>query len=230
MPTHDEIYREQAERYEEMIRRQPDLSEVVNAICSFEGLDVLDLGAGTGRLSTFLAQEAGSLLCTDASQAMLDVLDRKLTELGIPRNWKTLAADHRRLPIPDRSFDLAVSGWSICYLASSSRPDWRRDLGDVIAELRRVLRPNGTIVIFETMGTGTETPAPPDFLTAYYAALEEEYGFKHRWIRMDYRFDSAAEAKQRTEFFFGEALAQQVEVNDWATVPECAGVWWATFP
>ncbi len=226
MTSHEAIYKNEAQAYEDMIRRQPDMAEQVRAIRDYAGLDVLDMGAGTGRLSGFLARDARSLVCTDASRSMLDVLDAKLTAAGLPRNWTTIVADHRKLPLPDASVDLVVSGWSVCYLTNANEPEWRRNLADILAEVQRVLRPGGTVVLFETMGTGTESPNPPEFLTPYYEALEREHGFRHKWFRADYAFDSADEAARRTKFFFGEALAEKVEANGWATVPECAGMWW----
>lgn len=226
MASHDEIYRSQADAYEDMIARQPDLSDTLRAIRDYRGLDVLDMGAGSGRLSRFLVQEARSLVCTDLSRPMLDVLDRRLAALAAPGSWTSLEADHRRLPLQDASVDLAVSGWSVCYLANADEPGWEDNLAQVMAELERVLRPGGTIVLFETMGTATETPNPPSFLTPYYERLERQYGFAHQWIRTDYRFDSVADAIRRTEFFFGPEVAAAIERHGWATVPECAGIWW----
>lgn len=226
MASHDEIYRSQADAYEDMIARQPDLSGTVRAIRDYRGLDVLDMGAGSGRLARFLAPETGSLVCTDLSRQMLDVLDRRLGTLAAPGSWTSVEADHRKLPLADASVDLAVSGWSVCYLANADEPDWESNLAQVMAELARVLRPGGTMILFETMGTATETPNPPPFLTPYYGLLERQYGFAHKRIRMDYRFESAADAIKRTEFFFGPEVAAVIERHGWATVPECAGVWW----
>lgn len=226
MTSHDEIYFTQADAYEAMVSRQPDLAEIVKEIRPFRDLDVLDLGAGSGRIASFIAPEAKSLICTDASRPMLNMLDHKLMKRDLPRNWTIVEADHRNLPIPDSSVDLAISGWSICYLASSNNREWEDNLALIVAELRRVLKPNGTIIIFETMGTGTETPNPPPFLTSYYSHLENEYGFEHKWIRTDYQFETVAEAIENTEFFFGEEMATQIANNQWTTVPECAGVWW----
>lgn len=226
MPNHNEVYSTQASRYEEMIRRQPNLLAVVNEIRPFRNLDILDLGAGSGRLSAFLAPEAKSLVCTDTHVPMLEVLDEKLSHLKIPRNWLTVESDHRNLPFSDSRFDLVISGWSICYLASSNNDNWQINLEKVFSEIYRVLKPNGTIIIFETMGTGTETPYPPDFLKDYYIELENKYGFDHRWIRMDYEFDNVAEAVKYTEFFFEEELIRKINDNRWSVVPECAGIWW----
>ncbi|MEC0201905.1 class I SAM-dependent methyltransferase [Paenibacillus lautus] len=223
------IYDKQAEAYEAMISKQPDLAEVIYEKRPYEGLDVLDLGAGSGRLSMVLARDARSLICTDIAQPMLDILDDKLSELYDSRNWTTVVADHRSLPVDSSSVDLIVSGWSISYLADSSHKEWRENLELVMAELQRVLRPGGTILILETMGTGTETPNPPDFLTGYYAQLEHQYGFSHQWIRTDYVFDTVEEALQNTGFFFGEELTDKIHANQWSTVPECAGIWWKHF-
>ncbi|WP_037287892.1 class I SAM-dependent methyltransferase [Saccharibacillus sacchari] len=229
MSSHQQIYRNQTEAYEFMIGRQPSMLPFINDIHSVKGLDVLDLGAGSGRISGVIAKDAKSLICTDASAEMLELLDRKLTEQGIERNWKTIVADHRSLPIPDDSVDLVVSGWSICYLADSDDGEWANHLRQVMAEIRRVLRPGGNVLIFETMGTGKETPNPPDFLASYYAALEKEYGFEHKWTRLDYDFDNVEQAKDCTGFFFGEELTRKIEERKWATVPECAGIWWKTY-
>ncbi|GMK40666.1 hypothetical protein PCCS19_37220 [Paenibacillus sp. CCS19] len=226
MTSHEEIYQDSSLLYEEMISRQPDLTGIIKEIKPFQGLDVLDLGAGSGRLSSIIASEAKSLISTDISSAMLELLDKKLTLRGLNRNWITAVADHRSLPIADASIDLAVSGWSICYLTNTDNSDWEQNLAFVQDELTRVVRPNGTIIIFETMGTGTETPNPPEFLTAYYDQLVNKYGFEHKWIRTDYTFGDVTEAKQKTEFFFGTELAQRIEENGWSTVPECAGIWW----
>lgn len=222
----DEIYDKQAQAYEAMVSRQPDLSELIHRVKPYEGLDVLDLGAGSGRLTMLLAADARSLICTDISQPMLDILDDKCSEALDSRNWTTMVADHRNLPVASSSVDLIVSGWSISYLADSSHEEWRENLELVMSELHRVLRPGGTILILETMGTGTETPNPPDFLTGYYAQLEQQYGFSHQWIRTDYVFDTVEEALLHTGFFFGEELTDKIIANQWSTVPECAGVWW----
>lgn len=226
MATHEQIYQNQSDIYELMISKQPELSEVVREIRNFQDLVVLDLGAGTGRLSGVVAKDAGSLICTDISASMLELLDQKLIEQGLERNWTTIVADHRELPLDDKSIDLAVSGWSIGYLANTDNDNWAENLERVMSELHRVLKPHGTIIIFETMGTGTETPNPPGFLTKYYTALEEEYGFQHKWIRMDYTFSHVEEVRQCTEFFFGEELGRKILDNEWSTVPECAGIWW----
>ncbi|MDU0203082.1 class I SAM-dependent methyltransferase [Paenibacillus sp. MAH-36] len=225
MPNHDEIYKSKAETYDLLISKQPSLLDVIESIHPVEGLDILDLGAGSGRLTRVLAPKAKSIMAVDASEAMLRVTANSLQEAGL-HNWSIQVADHRALPVRANSYDLIVSGWSICYLGSSDIPNWQENIRQVMAEIKRVLRPGGCVIIFETFGTGSTFPNPPGFLRAYYDLLENEFGMSHMWIRTDYQFDSLEEAERLSRFFFGDDLAQQVVKEGWRQLPECAGVWW----
>ncbi|ATF11330.1 class I SAM-dependent methyltransferase [Brevibacillus sp. HB1.2] len=227
MPNHEQIYKNQAEQYDLMISRQPRLLAVIEEITPIKGQDVIDLGAGSGRLTSVLAPHAKSILALDASAAMLEVNAQQLTQAGLT-NWKTNVADHRELPVDDNSADVLVAGWTVCYLTSSEVPNNELHLEKIIQEMKRVLRPGGTIIIMETMGTGYETPHPPHFLTQYYSLLETKYGFSHKWIRLDYQFKDIAEAERLSRFFFGDELADRVAREKLVTLPECAGVWWLT--
>jgi ubiquinone/menaquinone biosynthesis C-methylase UbiE len=225
LPDHSNIYLEKAQQYELLISKQPGLAHVIGEIKNFDGLDVVDLGAGTGRLAAALAPRAKSIVALDASRAMLDIAARKLAQTGLT-SWRTEAADHRKLPLERHSADLVVSGWSLCYLTNTNVPEWERNLNEIIGEIKRVLRPGGTVVILETLGTGTDAPDAPDFLRGYYSALTDVYGFSHKWIRTDYEFEHIGQAVELAEFFFGAELAERVKANHWVRLPECAGIWW----
>lgn len=80
--------------------------------------------------------------------------------------------------------------------------NWEQNISEVIGEIKRALRINGTVIIFETLGTGSETPSAPDFLQPYYSKLVHDYGFSHKWIRTDYTFDNVKQAEELTRFFF----------------------------
>lgn len=100
----------------------------------------------------------------------------------------------------------------------------------MIAEMRRILKPNGTLILIETLGTGNKQPQPPhEGLAALYAWWADTYGLQHRWIRTDYQFESVAEAAELTGFFFGDAFAERVITEQLEIVPECTGLWWKTF-
>jgi ubiquinone/menaquinone biosynthesis C-methylase UbiE len=226
MPTEQEVYLQHAEQYERLIQREDYHNHILRAveqICPLKGLDVIDLGAGTGRLTRLLAPNVGTIRAYDSSAHMLSKAQSSLHALGVS-NWQTAVADHRQIPVPNASADLVIAGWSFCYLAVWGGEKWREDLEAGFQEIMRILRPGGFVILLETMGTGEESPNPPAHLANYYTWLAGQ-GFKSSWIRTDYRFKSLEEAAELTKFFFGRKLGREVELKKWIILPECTGVW-----
>ena len=221
------IYQSEGDRYEAMVARedyQGNIEKALDEIVKVDELDVLDLGAGTGRLTLILALRAKSVRAFDASAEMLRVCRERLVAGGFS-NWQVDVADHRQLPITDHSADLVVSGWSVAYLAVWNPETWKVELEKWLGEMKRVLRPGSYIVLFESLTTGNETPVRLDHLKEYYPWLDE-VGFQNKWIRTDYKFESIDEAEDMARFFFGDELGDKVRKNNWVILPECTGVWW----
>ena len=228
MTDYARIYSEQADSYERLVAHEDYQGNILAALAQIKplaGLDVVELGAGTGRLTCMLAPLVKTIRAYDISAPMLEVAAAKLRASRL-QNWKMGVADHRDLPVDDGAADLAIAGWSICYTVGDYGAGWQRELRKALDEMKRVLRPGGTIIILETLGTGHSTPSPPDEVVAYLAFLEAEAGFSSTWIRTDYRFASREEAKEVTGFFFGEAMVGNVTGTDPVILPECTGVWW----
>jgi ubiquinone/menaquinone biosynthesis C-methylase UbiE len=226
MPNHHEIYRMHAGHYQQMISKQPNLLPIIEKIRPPAGLDIADIGAGTGRFTVPLAAAARSIIALDSSEAMLEWNAARLQALELS-NWRTIVTDHcTRWPLPDHSIDLAIAGWTVSYVANNDVLNWRANLEHCMFELQRVLRPGGTSILFETLGTGCEAPSAPKFLKEYYHCLTEKYHFSHQWIRTDYTFDDLTQAERLTRFFFGDSLADHVIRERLIHLPECAGVWW----
>lgn len=221
------IYQSDADRYEALISHedyQANIPRIMDEIVDVAGLDVLDLGAGTGRLTLLLAPRVKSMRAFDASAEMLRVCRERLLASGLS-NWQVDVADHRQLPVPDHSADLVVSGWSVSYLAVWNPDHAEQELDTWLAEMQRVLRQGGTILLLETLGTGHEKPFHLEHVEPVYRWLDA-HGFRNKWIRTDYRFGSLEEAEDLTRFFFGDELGNRLRQNNWVTLPECTGVWW----
>jgi ubiquinone/menaquinone biosynthesis C-methylase UbiE len=227
MTDHKIIYQQKADLYERLIARedyQSNLLTELKKITQLNGKDVVDLGSGTGRLAYLLAPHAKSVHALDLSPHMLGVAARRLRnqQLG---NWQVTTGDHRQIPLPNKSADLVVSGWSICYLVVWEGEDWKGEVESALLEMKRVLRSGGTMIIVETLGTGKEHPVESDDLYPYFTFLESR-GFQRSWIRTDYRFDSREEALELVEFFFGEEMVREIGNENKPILPECTGLWW----
>lgn len=99
------------------------------------GLEVLDLGCGTGRHSLWLASAGATVTGVDFSEGMLEEARAKPGAEAV----RFLAHDLQQpLPLAAGSFDLVVSGLVLEHLAA---------LDAFFAEARRVLRPGGRAVV-----------------------------------------------------------------------------------
>lgn len=231
MKDDSSIYFHHAEQYERLVSRedyQGNLPKTIAAILPLEKLSVVEMGAGTGRVTRLLAPVVRDILALDNSLPMLRIAQSALINMGC-NNYNLAVGDHRHLPVKDNIADLIISGWSLCYLVSQGEgepyPDWQFSLETATNEIGRILRIGGTCVIIETLGTGFEAPHLPEHLKIYYQWLNNR-GFLSTWTRTDYRFHSLIEAEELTRFFFGDKLAQDVIKNQWTILPECTGIWW----
>jgi arsenite methyltransferase len=104
------------------------------------GERIIDVGCGPGFYVAELLGEVGpegSVLGVDAAEAMLAVAARRCEGY---QNAYFRQADASSLPAADESFDAALSVQVMEYVP---------DVGAALAEIRRVLRPGGRVVIWD---------------------------------------------------------------------------------
>jgi demethylmenaquinone methyltransferase/2-methoxy-6-polyprenyl-1,4-benzoquinol methylase len=105
---------------------------------------VLDACCGTGDLAVAATEAGGTVTGIDFSERMLERARRKSDAV----DW--VQGDALALPFPDGSFDAATVGFGVRNL---------NDLERGIVELRRVLRPGGSLAILEiTQPSGLLAP------------------------------------------------------------------------
>lgn len=107
---------------------------VVNAVAPRAGERILDLAAGTGTSSAPFVERGATVVPCDFSLGMLTVGRRRQPTLPF------VAGDALRLPFADESFDAVTMSFG---LRNTADPD------QALAEIRRVTRPGGRVVVCE---------------------------------------------------------------------------------
>lgn len=100
-----------------------------------EGRRVLEIGCGRGGFSRYLASRGADLVAADFSPAAVQVADRLLTP---HEGARAIVADIEAIPFERDSFDLVVSLDTIEHVPHPT---------GAVAELVRVLRPGGQLVL-----------------------------------------------------------------------------------
>lgn len=93
---------------------------------------VLDVGAGTGRLSLSLASKGAQVTALDVSPKMLEAIQRK------NKNIQTIVGDAESLPFGDNSFDMVTAAFLIVHL---------KDLRLFFDEVYRILKDGGVFMV-----------------------------------------------------------------------------------
>lgn len=147
-----------------------------------EGRDVLDIACGEGYGSAMLAAHARSVCGVDISAEA--VAHATATYAGI-KGLRFIPGDAAAIPLPDDSIDLVVSFETI------EHHDRHEEM---LAEIRRVLRPDGILII----------SSPNRVVYSELAGYHNEFHIKE----LDFaEFDAVLKSQFPTVAYFGQRLA-----------------------
>ena len=127
------------------------------AIAPRKGMRILDLAAGTGTLSAALIAHGAEVVAADFSEGMLAEGRKRYADNPL---IEFVWADAMALPFDDNSFDAATISYGLRNIS---------DPKQAIAEMRRVVKPGGRVVIAE-------------FSTPPSAIVRAPYGFYGRHV------------------------------------------------
>jgi ubiquinone/menaquinone biosynthesis C-methylase UbiE len=118
------------------------------------GESVLDVGCGTGTLAIAAKRHVGSTgpVCgIDASPEMIERAIDKARKAGVEIAFETAFA--QSLPFPDGRFDVALSTVMLHHLPRQAREE-------CVAEIRRVLKPGGRLLVVDFAGASRRGKGP----------------------------------------------------------------------
>jgi ubiquinone/menaquinone biosynthesis C-methylase UbiE len=102
------------------------------------GTQALEVGPGSGFMTTALAQREFIVATAEATPRMLDTVRRRVETAGVGPRVRPLAADAHHLPFADGAFRLVVALGVV---------PWLRSAPLAVAEMTRVLEPGGYLVL-----------------------------------------------------------------------------------
>ena len=127
------------------------LPRVINAACAMksaeplrrrvcDGLagDVVEIGFGSGLNIPFYPDSIAQVAAVEPVDLGWKLAGKRLGETSVPVRRSGL--DGQSLPLADDSFDAALSTWTLCTIP---------DVAAALRELRRVLKPGGTLHFVE---------------------------------------------------------------------------------
>ena len=122
----------------------------IGCIGDVAGLDVVELGCGTAYISAWFARNGARPIGVDPTPAQLATARRMMRETGI--EFPLVEAAGESVPLPDASFDLAISEYGASLWADPA--GW-------LPEAARLLRPGGRL-IFMTNSTISQLCMPDE--------------------------------------------------------------------
>jgi len=103
---------------------------------------VLDIATGTGDLAILIAQtSAEKIIGLDISAGMLEVGKTKINQKNLSHKIEMVLADSENIPYDDNTFDAITVAFGVRNFETLEKG---------LAEILRVLKPNGVFVILET--------------------------------------------------------------------------------
>jgi ubiquinone/menaquinone biosynthesis C-methylase UbiE len=104
------------------------------------GETVLEVGAGTGFITTILADTGYNVLATDLSPSMLSLAAENIKMSGIADRVQFVTCDAESLNVQDNTFPAVVSRWVIWTLPRPKK---------ALAEMVRTLAPGGRLILID---------------------------------------------------------------------------------
>lgn len=153
---------------------------------------VLDIGAGNGFTAVRLTTPQRTIIPLEPDPHMIDHT--------LPLVWAQGVA--QAIPFHDNTFDAVYATWAFFF-------DDIADLEVGLQEAARILKDGGLLAIVDNAGNDEFCGLAPRNIASNRDGWLVR-GFEETILSTSYQFDSVAEARKLTSFYFGEQVGEQV--------------------
>lgn len=227
MPSMYKIYQKNSFEYDELVNNEDyngNLNRYLLDNFNFNNKSVIELGAGTGRVSKVYAEFAKKVFLYDRSKHMLEKANENLRDILTPIEYGVL--DNNEIHKIKTKADIVIEGWSFGHTVIDNQENLFESVKKLVNDCIKIASDNGIIIFIETLGTNSKTPKAPDInLAKFYSLLENEYNFNRTVLETDYKFKSNQEAKRISGFFFGNNFLNNLSFEEEGIIKEYTGVW-----
>lgn len=164
---------------------------------------IVEVGAGTGRLTLDLVDRARELVAVEPAAPLRELLEQKLSRADHRCRVQVAHGFFDSLPVDDDSADLVVA-------CSALTPATGHGGGAGLKEMERVCRPGGSVVIVWPNNIGW--------------LADRGYGYASFDGEMFVEFASPEEASELTEIFYPDAVADVRRLADRRVPYELLGI------
>jgi ubiquinone biosynthesis O-methyltransferase len=181
------LFDKEAEKYDNWYEtKMGEFADKVETDCAFSlfkpepGMNILDVGCGTGNFSIKMARKGANVTGIDISEKMLEIARNRASQEELTIEFKKM--DSQSLMFPDNFFDAVFSMATIEFLSNAQK---------MIEEMFRVCKKGGSIVlgtINKDSDWGKLYQDPefqknvPVFRHAYFKAPNDLSGIKQEYL------------------------------------------------
>ncbi|HEX6249741.1 MAG TPA: class I SAM-dependent methyltransferase [Nocardioidaceae bacterium] len=199
------------------------IEAAMREIVDWSGLDLLDLGCGTGFHLPRWAEEARSVVGVEPHPDLVRIARRRTSRLT---DVQVLQGTAQHVPLPDASVDVAHARWAY-FFGPGCEPG--------LAELARVVRRGGTAFVIDN--DPTRSTFGGWFARGYPSvdpAAVERFWSVHGWARMpldvEWRFARREDLEAVVRIEFDPRLAEEIlREHDGVVVDYAVNVWWRRY-
>ena len=125
-------------RFQHKVMNGKPMRAARERLCSSLHGDVVEVGFGTGLNARYYPAEVTKVFAVEPSTVCMHIAEPRISRSSTPVELAGLTGEH--LDLPTEQFDAVLSTWTLCTIPN---------LDAALSELRRVLKPGGTLHFVE---------------------------------------------------------------------------------